>query len=250
MFRVFVVFCIFNGVVLVDVNVKVILAFLECLVQNKCSNAMVENYVLAIKASFVLYELPFVVFNHSKIKYFIKSPKINSPLTLTSHNLIDLHILGRISTACLDLPHRVVYRAIFLTAFFAFMRLSNLAPHSLPTFGPSRHLTGHDVFFTKKFAKLLIKWSKTLKPETKFSVLQETIGVQLQDHCICPVRALKELFRLYPMSSHSSLFQLTSSLGSSPVTDSRVRKTLKTLNLKLGFHLAGATFAFNSHVPI
>ena len=71
MFRVFVVFCIFSGVVLVHFNVKVILPFLECLVQNKCSSAMVENYVSAIKASFILYESPFVVFNHPKIKYFI-----------------------------------------------------------------------------------------------------------------------------------------------------------------------------------
>ena len=55
----------------------------------------------------------------------------------------------------------MVYRAVFLTGFFAFFRLSNLAPHSLSSFDPSRHLTGHDVFFTKKISKLLIKWSKT-----------------------------------------------------------------------------------------
>ena len=128
MFRVFVAFCIFSEVLLVDVNVKVILAFLECLVQNKCSFTMVKNYVSAIKASFILYELPYVVFNHPQIKYFIKSLKINRPLTLRPHNLIDLTILRRISIACLELPYGVVYGAVFLTGFFAFMRLSNLAP--------------------------------------------------------------------------------------------------------------------------
>ena len=122
MFRVFVAFCIFSGVLLVDVNVKVIVAFLECLVQNQCSSAMVENYVSAIKASFVLYELPFVVFNHPQITYFIKSLKINRPLTLRPQNLIDLPMLRRISIACLDLPHGVVYRAVFLTGFFVFTR--------------------------------------------------------------------------------------------------------------------------------
>ena len=218
---------------------------------------MVENYVSAIKASFILYELPYVVFNHPKIKYFIKSLKINRPLTLRPHNLIDLTILRRISIACLELPYGVVYRAVFLTGFFAFMRLSNLGPHSLSTFDPSRHLIGHDVFFTKKFVKILLKCSKILQTRDKVQCI--TLP-KLHYHCICPFRALKELFQLYPMSSHSSLFQLPSPGGSSPLTDSRVRKTLKIVNLKLGFHSAfftfhdfrrsGATFAFNSNVPI
>ena len=257
MFRVFVAFCIFSGVLLVDVNVKVILAFLECLVQNNCSSAMVENYMSAIKASFVLYELPYVVFNHPKIKYFIKSLKTNRPLTLRAHNLIDLTILRRISLACLDLPHGVVYRAVFLTGFFAIMRLSNLAPHSLVTFDRSRHLTGHDVFLTKKFVKILIKWSKTIHTRGKVQCI--TLP-KLQDQWGCPFRALKELYQLYPMSSVSSLFQLPYPEGFLPLTDSRVRKTLKIINLKLDFHSAfftfhdfrrsGATFAFNSDVPI
>ena len=131
---------------------------------------MVENYVSAIKASFVLYELPYVVFNHPKIKYFIKSLKTNRPLTLRPHNLIDLIILRRISIACLDLPHGLVYRAVFLTGFFAFMRLFNLAPHSLSTFDPSRHLTGHDVFFTKTFVKILTNGLKPSKLEIKSNV--------------------------------------------------------------------------------
>ena len=117
--------------------------------------------------------------------------------------------------------------------FFAFMRLSNLAPHSLSTLDPSGHLTGHNVFFTKKIVTLLIKWSKTLQTRDKVQCI--TLP-NLQDPLICPFLALKELFKLYPMSSHSSLFQLPSSSGSSPLTDSRVHKTLKLVSLKLGFH--------------
>ena len=139
----------------------------------------------------MLYELPYVVFNHPKIKYFINSLKTNRPLTLRPHNLIDLAILRRISIACLDLPHRVVYIAVFLTGFLAFMRLSNLAPHSLSTFDPCRHFTGHYVFFTKKFVKIRIKWSKTFQTRNKVQCI--TLP-KLHDHCICPFRALKELF--------------------------------------------------------
>ena len=97
MFRVFVAFCVYSGVILADVNVKFILSFLECLAQNQCSCAMIENYVSAIKASFILYELPFAVLCHPQIKYFVKSLKINRPLTLKLHNLIDLQTLRNLS---------------------------------------------------------------------------------------------------------------------------------------------------------
>ena len=257
MFRVFVAFCIYSGVVLPDVNLRVILSFMECLVSNKCSCAVIENYLSAIKAMFVLFELPFAVFSHPKIKYFVKSIKINRPLTLKVHNLIDLSTLRQLSKACLQVPDGQVYRAVILTGFFAFMRLSNLTPHSLTSFDPTRHLTGHDVFFTKKFVKLLIKWSKTLQTRDK---VQCVTLPKLQDSAICPFRALKALFHLYPMSPHTSLFQLQTTLGSNPLTDSRVRKTLKILNSILGLHpsfftfhdfrRSGATFAYNSHIPI
>ena len=164
-------FCLYSGVLLVGVIVNLMLSFLECFVQIQCSSSMVENYVSAIQASFVLYELLFAVFEHPKIKHFFKSLRINRPLTLKTHNMIDLLTLRRISLAFLDLPHGRVYRAIILTGyfffffFFAFIRLHNLTPHSLTYFDPSWYLTVHDIF-TRKFVKLLIKWPK----KTNFSV--------------------------------------------------------------------------------
>ena len=83
---------------------------------------------------------------------------------------------------------------------------------------------------------------------------------KLQNKLICPYIALKALFKLYTMSSDSSLFQISSSRGFITLTDSRVRKVLKSINVKLGlnpvfhtfhdFRRSGATFAYNSHIPI
>ena len=157
MFRIFLAFCICMDVSVARVDVKVILSFLQCLICNKCSVAMISNYVSALKACFVLYDLPFHILDHPKIKYFQKSVKINRPLTLTSPNIIDLASLEKISAACHDFTCGQVLQAVFLTGFF---RLSNLAPHSLVGFDPSRHLTGQDLFFTKKLVKILIKCSK------------------------------------------------------------------------------------------
>ena len=57
MFEVFLAFCIHMGVPIQSVNVKILLSFLECLVSNNIAYSMLCNYVSAIKASFVLYDL-------------------------------------------------------------------------------------------------------------------------------------------------------------------------------------------------
>ena len=46
------------GILMSSINVKVLLAFLECLNENGASPNMFSNYVSAIKAKFVIYGLP------------------------------------------------------------------------------------------------------------------------------------------------------------------------------------------------
>ena len=257
MFKVFLAFCICMDVSVARVNVEVILSFLECLVHNKCSVAMISNYVSAIKACLVLYDLPFHILDHQKIKYFQKSLRINRPLSLTSHNIIDLDGLEKISLACQEFNCGQVLRAVFLTGFFGFFRLSNLAPHSVSGFDPSRHLTGQDLFFTKKMVKVLIKWSKTIQTRDTAQVISLP---KLKNRIICPFRALKALQVLYPMSADHSAFQVNVQSGWQPITDSKIRKCLKSINMTLGlnphfytfhsFRRSGATFAYNAHIPI
>ena len=257
MFRAFMAFCIIMNVQLVKISVKVLLSFLECLASNQCSATMVANYISAIKANLTLYHLNFSICDHPNVKYFIRSLRINRPLSVVYHNIIDIPMLKRISRLALTFKQGRIYKAIFLTGFFAFLRLSNLCPHSLATFDPSRHLTGADLIFTKSFVKVILKWSKTI--QTRDSVQVITLP-RLTDQDLCPRAALKYLKKYYSFTDQSPLFQSYGSGGWSPLIDSRVRKVLKAINKKLGlnpshftfhsFRRSGATFAFNSHIPV
>ena len=241
----------------VNINIKVILSFLECLVRSSCSAGMVANYVLAIRASFVMYDLPYYVLDHPKVKYFLKSLRVNRPVVVTPHNIITISRLIDISLACDLVTFPQVFRAAFLLGFFAFLRLFNLVPHAVGEFDFTRHLTGDDIFFTYKYVKVMIKWSKTIQTRDRVQCL--TLP-KLTIRSICPYTALNKLFRLYPMSGRSPLLQMQNSLGSQPLTDSQVRKTLKQINTRLGlrpnfftfhdFRRSGATFAYHSHIPI
>ena len=200
---------------------------------------MIANYVSALKAHFVLYDLPFELLDLPKVKYFVKSIRINRPLSITSHNVITIPILIQISQSCEALDSGGVYRIAILLGFFAFMRLSNLAPHALGLFDETRHLTGEDVMFTKDYAKVIIKWSKTIQTRDR---IQCVTLPKLRNKIICPHRALRALFRSYPMSAHTSLLHISSKQGLNPLTDSRVRKAFKHINVSLGYKPGYFTF--------
>ena len=115
MFRTFVAFCVYTKCL----DIKIVLSFLECLVIIDCSTSMTENYVSAIKAHFVLYDLYFAVFEHPKLKYFLKALRINRPVSVKPHNIISVDRLAQISAACENFTSGLVYRAVFFSSFFS-----------------------------------------------------------------------------------------------------------------------------------
>ena len=132
---------------------------------------MLCNYVSAIKAIFIVYDLPFETCVHPKVKYFIKSLKINRPLKVSHHNIVDVAMLRCMAEMALTLPGGKIFKAVILMGFFALLRLTNLCPHSLTSFDPSRHLTGADFVFTKNTSKYVLSGLRLCKPGMQFTSL-------------------------------------------------------------------------------
>ena len=121
---------------------------------------MVANYISALRAKLVIYELNYAVVDHPQIRYFIKAMKINRPLSVPWRNVMSISDLKVLIGKCKDISMGLVYKAVFLVAYFGMLRLSNMEPHSAQSFDHSRHLCGGDVVFTSKYVKILIKWTK------------------------------------------------------------------------------------------
>ena len=56
-----------------EINVQLLLAFLEYLHQNNCTVSNIANYSAAIRALSIIYDLPTECFKHQKIQMFIRS---------------------------------------------------------------------------------------------------------------------------------------------------------------------------------
>ena len=243
------------GLSISQVNASHILMFLEYLHKNSISAANIENYLSAVKTLTAKYGLSVAYFSDQRIQMFIKALKINRPLHLVTSASIDEHTLQKILLECDKFPHSVVYKSLYSFAFFSFLRLSNILPHSAAAFDCTRHLCRGDVIVTDHGATILIKWSKTLQDRSQVrTIVVPTLG----DSPICPVVLLKQMFRLYPGNTNDPLYR-THSYPCTGLTDSMVRKHLKKISLALQivptltFHMfrkAGTTWAFNHGVPL
>ena len=257
LFRNFMGFCVLTSLNPQLMGVQDVIAYLEYLVENGVSYNMVSNNISALKANFIIYDLKFHLLEHPRIRLFTKSLKINRPLALVKRNIISLQVLQDLVHACNHLVSPFTFKAIFLVAFFGFLRISNIAPHSYAQFDVSRHLTRSDVKFTSSGMRITLKWSKTMQTRDKVHVIFLPL---LHPSPLCPVYALKRALLQYQPLPHDPLFQVKTKDGHRLVTESRVRKTLSKLNVRLGFEphhfsfhtfrRSGATCAYNAHVPV
>ena len=257
LFRNFVGFCICSKIVIQCISLQEIMAYLEFLVENNVSANMLANNISALKANFVKWGLKFKIWDHPRIKYFLKSVKINRPLCPTRRNIMSLDMLKKLIIACNSLESHYTYKALFLMAFFGFLRISNLAPHSYSQFDPSRHLTPSDIIFKKSTMIVVLKWSKTMQTRDR---VHKIVLPNLGSSILCPVNALKKAMAVYSPGHNDPLFQVLTTKGFKLVTESRLRKVLSKLNVKLGFEAhhftfhtfrrSGASCAYNAHVPL
>ena len=187
---------------LLNLSVHSLLAFIEYLHSNSLSYKVILNYLSSLKFAARQYNWDLKIFSHHLILAYTRSISINSSFNPTPQGIFDLTTLALISKTCniLDDPPPPPYRAAFLLAFFAFLRMSNVAPHSRFKFDPNRHFLRHDIIFHHPGAHVLLKWTKTLQETSSHHLVQIPL---LSNVILCPVRALKEPMQSRPLPPSS-----------------------------------------------
>ena len=257
MFRVFLAFCIFVGTDVSNLSPKFFLTFLEFLTSNGLSPSAILNYISAIKTKFTIFSLDISPLSDPRNKYFHKSLLLHRPFKVALKSVIDPQTLSQMVKQCDLMFMGTVYKAAYLLSFFSFLRISNLVPHNINSYDPLQQLARADIIFAPPGALVIIKWSKTLQYKNKVRVLKIP---HLGTSPLCPVRALKNLLKFTQGSCNSPLFQVQYQGSWVPLTDTRLRENLALILRKLQlshssitFHSlrrSGASFAFNSHVPL
>ena len=194
--------------------------------------------------------------NHFTVSRYLRSITINSAFSPTPPRIFDIKTLYHISLACDSFPDPLLYRAIFLMAFFAFLRMSNITPHSARLFHQDTHILRQYVTFKPPGACILIKWTKTLQDYRSHHIVQLPT---IQNVYLCPVQALKALLASRVLPPTASLFA-NNFPPYAQVIDTHIRDALKAIlrakgipTTGHGFHTfrrSGATLAFDNNVPL
>ena len=152
----------------------------------------------------------------------------------------------------------VCMRALFLVAFFSFLRISNLVPYKLSDIVDPQacHLTPSNVTFISQGALLRITHTKTIQ----FRKRQLEIPLpRIPGSPLCPVTALQQYLASVQLSPSSPLFVCKSQGAYRPILAHQYNAFIKASLSAIGvnpahysshsFRRGGATFAFCSEAP-
>ena len=163
MFRDFCGFLVATGLLSSQVTHVTLLVFMEFLLQNDITPSNIANYMAGLRASFVLYDMNTAPFQNHQLQCFHRAAKLQIQSFPKTKLNLDEFLLTRIITACDTLHFPFIFKPLYLLAFFSFLRISNILPHAITSFDPTRQLAVGDVIFSQNAAAIIIKWSKTLQ---------------------------------------------------------------------------------------
>ena len=253
----FLQFSMYTGSPFPPSSSSTVLAFIEFLQSNGLSPPSISGYVHSLRSKFKILGLPLSPLSHHSVFLALRSLSLNVPHPRRVKGIFDVSALHSIISACLHLPLGYVYAPLFLLAFFAFLRLSNIVPVSPSSFSPLTHLCRGDVIFHPSFATIVLKWSKTLQAASQFATVQIPV---LGSSPLCPISSLKAMFQKFPLPPNAPLFAVPQGQGFIVLTQSKVRKTLSNILSSIGidpsthpfhtFRRSGASLAFHSDVSL
>ena len=187
----------------IAVNLHNLLVFLEYLHQNSLSPKVIKNYLSSIATVARSYNMDYSETHNPAVNRYIRGLALTFPFRPTPRGIFDIPTLYAISKQCEILSDPILFRSIFLTSFYAFLRMSNIAPHSSRQFDPHKHLLRRDVIFAPPGAHIILKWCKTMQDAKSTHIVQIT---EIANVWLCPVRALKTLLASRQLPPTSPLF--------------------------------------------
>ena len=224
---------------------------------NGFTHGTILTYISSLKQVFKLYNLCYLPFEHEWVRLALRSIARNEVAPVKVKGTFSVENIYNIVSICDTIPEGLIYKCVFLTALFGFLRLSNLVPVSPLKFNILEHLARGDIFFSQTHCTVLVKWSKTLQKSTQFATVQLPI---LNNSPLCPVAALQLMYHRYPGGKNIPLFSYPQGTSLITLTQSKVRKCLKNIVLSLGlspdtypfhtFRRTGASLAFHNSSSI
>ncbi len=212
-----------------DPSPDTVCAYLEYLAQNFKSNKSLKNYFGAIRLIHKFAQVQPTALDTFQVALMLRATALTMREIPLRRPPVTTAILFDICKLCTTKGKvGLVIRLALLTAFYAFMRASNLCPYKATQFDPTRQFTRADVKIAPPGLVLRMKWSKTL--QTANQPIEIPVP-EIQHPVLNAVQAFRELCQLIPASANDPLFVLP---HGKCLTVSQLRAAFKVLLRKTG----------------
>ncbi len=160
----YVTFCRTYNVDHIDPSPQTLCAYMEYLVDHFTSPNSVLNYISAIKLLHNYRGKEATAFKCFDVILMIRAIKITMRTIPHRAPPLSVDILKQLCHKCQKYGTvGLTVRLAMQLAFYAFLRGSNLCPHTSSKFDSTRHLTRGDIEITPQGLLISLKWSKTLQ---------------------------------------------------------------------------------------
>lgn len=219
----------------------------------------IQNHISSLKHFHQLYGFALGWEQNYVFKLIIRGAKRFLGMQLNRKQAITPFMLHRMALFFdLSLPLHAAMWALFLVAFFSFLRKSNLVVDSLRSISSPKVVRRGQLIFKEHTAYLRIFETKTIQ------FAQRSLSIPLPvipGSKLCPVTALETHLELNQVPASAPLFSVrdSSSASCQPITYSQFSRFLARSIQAIGadpsafsphsFRRGGATFAFDCGLP-
>ena len=251
-------FCHYFDMPPLPASLDILCSYAQFLGRSFKSHSSISNYLSGVRSLHLFADVPCPSLSDFQLKLLLRGlarEKAHCPVQAAP---VTLDVLLRIRMQ-LDLakPLHATFWCLFLFAFFLMARKSNLVPDSIPSFDPDKQLIRDRVKILEDHLIVTFPWSKTNQFGNR---LLEIPLCEIPHSPLCPVSAFRHMCSLVPAQGRSPAFSKKVGRGVVPITYQEFQKFLKTSLSAAGinpvafsshsFRRGGATFAFQSQVPV
>ena len=140
-----------------------VLSFLEYLIQQGLLAASVSNYLSILAHFFALYGWPEWVLHARKTLLLIKAVKMHNPMKPRIKYVLSGTMLKQLMAKVVKDVNIVVFKAIYLLAFYGFFRLASLVPSHAKLFDSTKCPLVKDIVWTKDGLHFFLKCAKNMQ---------------------------------------------------------------------------------------
>ena len=241
----------------IDPTVNTMCLYVEFLARSFSSPKSIVNYIGGVRFLHKLLNVSSTALASFDLELMMRAINITMERKTPVRLPVTLEMLHALCEICDMLPpNGVVFKCVFLFAFFGFFRCSNLVPSS-NAFDVTRNLCGGDVFITNGKLIILVKWSKTRQRRGHTQLVSLP---HLRGHPLCPMTAYKSMCEVYPPRPNVPLFRINHDRKQTVLTANYLRRFLKAVIIEIGFspkqftmhsfRRGGATFCFNKGIEL